>query len=84
MTEDAKNFEGIESITDTPIGNAVPEHCDGCSKKNEENICTVYHNPASVCRLGCGFSEVTKNKLFESAEKKKTRSGQQKQTKKKK
>ena len=40
------------------------EYCEGCSKLNEKNLCTVYNNPYkymlwvtdSSIRTGCGFN----------------------------
>jgi hypothetical protein len=62
-------------------------HCEGCSKINANNDCSVYPNPAFMMRwvddrkikVGCSFNAA---KFSEASTKEKVRVGQQKQKKK--
>ena len=46
------------------IGGVPTEYCEGCSKINDKNLCTVYNNPIKhmswvtdhSIRTGCGFN----------------------------
>ncbi len=67
----------------------ITQYCDGCSKINASNDCTVYPNPAKLMRwvddkkiqFGCSFN--SGKYLEKKAGAEKVRVGQQKQQKKK-
>ncbi len=68
------------------MANITP-HCEGCTKINANNDCTVYPNPALMMRwvddkkikFGCAFNAT---RYTETTTKEKVRVGQQKQKKK--
>uniref|UniRef100_A0A7C4RUJ3 Uncharacterized protein n=1 Tax=Desulfatirhabdium butyrativorans TaxID=340467 RepID=A0A7C4RUJ3_9BACT len=71
------------------MGNITP-HCQGCSKIDENENCTVYSNPAYMMRwvdnrsikVGCSFNASKYVQVV--VQKEKVRVGQQKQKQKKK